>query len=306
VLDACRRARQAGYRIALDDFDLTADYEGLLELTDIVKIDFLSTSPPEQQELARRFLRRGISLCAEKVESWEAVRRAEEMGYVYFQGYFFGKPQILTGHDIPANKLHYLSLIRKMHGPELQFSEIEELIRQDLSLTYKLLRYLNSVAFTFRRQIASVRQAIAQLGEQGMRKWLMLIALVKISEGRSIELVNRALIRATMCESIAISAGLGSRAETLYLLGVFSCLDAILGRSLADVLEELSVASDIRDALLGEDGLLGDIFHCTLAYESGNWEQVSELSGKLKLDQSHLPGIYRLALIKATEFSKIP
>ena len=305
VLEACRRAKDAGYRIALDDFDNHVDNEALIDLADIIKVDFLATSEQEQWELAQRFRARGISLCAEKVETWEVAQRAAEMGYVYFQGYFFGQPLILTGRDIPASKLHYLNLLREMHRPELQFIEIEELIRQDLSLAYKLLRYLNSAAFGFRREIGSVRQAVAQLGEQGMRKWVTLIALVQISDGCPTELLNRTLVRAGMCESIAISIGLGSKAEDLYLLGIFSCLDAILGRSLSEVLDELSVTSDIRAALLGEDGVLSDIFKCTLAYENGNWEKVRECASKLRMEEAKLPEIYRSAVMQAGEVFKM-
>jgi c-di-GMP-related signal transduction protein len=305
VLEACRRAKDAGYRIALDDFDNHVDNEALIDIADIIKVDFLATTEQEQQELAQRFKVRGISLVAEKVETWEVVQRAAEMGYTYFQGYFFGQPLILTGRDIPANKLHYLNLLREMQRPELQFAEIEELIRQDLSLSYKLLRYLNSAAFGFRREIGSVRQAVAQLGEQGMRKWVTLIALVQISDGCSTELVNRALIRAGMCESIAISMGLRRRAEDLYLLGIFSCLDAILGRSLSEVLDELPVSSDIRAALLGNEGGLSEIFKCTMAYENGNWEKAFECASKLSVEEAELPEIYRSAVMQAGELFRM-
>jgi EAL and modified HD-GYP domain-containing signal transduction protein len=136
-----------------------------------------------------------------------------------FQGYFFGRPLILTGCEIPANKLRYLNLVREMHRPELKFAQIEELIRSDLSLTYKLLRYLKTAAFGFRREIGSIRQAVAQLGEQGIRKWVTLVAMVQISNGCPTELMNRTLVRAGMCEAIAKSIGLGNKAEDLYLLG---------------------------------------------------------------------------------------
>jgi c-di-GMP-related signal transduction protein len=301
VLEACRRAKDAGYRIALDDYDQNVDLEALIDFADVIKVDFLATSEQEQEQLANEFRARGKSLIAEKVETWEAAKRADELGYTYFQGYFFGRPVILTGHDIPPSKLHYLRLIREMHQPELKFSRLQELIREDLSLTYKLLRYLNSAAFGSRREIGTVRQAIVQLGEQGIRKWITLIALVQISNSCVPELVNRALMRASMCESIARSIGLRSRSEDLYLLGLFSCLDAILGRSLSEVLEELCVTREIRTALLDEEGVLGEIFKCTLAYESGNWIEACERAAKFRMKPTQLPGIYRTAVSHASE-----
>lgn len=303
VIEACRKAKGGGYRIALDDYVYNDAREVLADFADLIKVDFLSTSPEEQQELAQRFQARGISLCAEKVESWEVAKRAAEMGYTYFQGYFFGKPVILTGQDIPASKLHYLKVIRELHQPELQFRNLEALISEDLSLTYKLLRYLNSAAFCFRREIGSVRQAIVQLGEQGIRKWITLIALVQISNGCVTELVNRALVRASMCESIATSIGLSRSSDDLYLMGLFSCLDAVLGRELSEVLDELSITREIKNGLLGEEGIFSEIFKCTLAYERGNWEEVGERAAKLQMKEAQLPAIYCGAVSHASEVS---
>jgi c-di-GMP-related signal transduction protein len=301
VLEACRKAKDGGYRIALDDYDHNVDLAALTDFADVIKVDFLATTHQEQQQLADQFKARGKSLLAEKVETWEDAKRAEEMGYTYFQGYFFGRPVILTGSEIPASKLRYLTLIREMHQPELPTRKLEKLIREDLSLTYKLLRFLNSAAFGLRREIGTVRQAIVHLGEQGIRKWITLIALVQISNGSITELVNRALMRASMCESMARSIGQRSRSEDLYLLGLFSCLDAILGRSLADVLEELGVTSEMKVALLDAEGLLGEIFRCTSAYESGNWEEAFALATKLGMEDTQLPEMYRTAVSHATE-----
>jgi c-di-GMP-related signal transduction protein len=303
VIEACRKAKASGYRIALDDYVYDDARAALTDLADLIKVDFLATSPEEQQQLAQRFKPRGISLCAEKVESWDVAKRAAEMGYTLFQGYFFGKPVILTGQDIPASKLHYLKVIRELHQPEIQFRNLEALISEDLSLTYKLLRYLNSAAFCFRREIGSVRQAIVQLGEQGIRKWITLIALVQISNGCVTELVNRALMRASMCESIATSLGLRRSAEDLYLMGLFSCLDAVLGRELSEVLDELSITREIRNGLLGEEGMFGDIFKCTLAYENGSWKEVGERAAKLQMKEAQLPEMYWSAVNHASEVS---
>ena len=305
VIDACRRAKEAGYRIALDDYVQDDDREALTDFAELIKVDFLATSQKEQLQLAQRFTARGKSLCAEKVETWEVAKQAAEMGYTYFQGYFFGKPVILKGHDIPASKLHYLKLIRELHQPEVQFRKLEELISEDLSLTYKLLRYLNSAAFGLRREIGSVRQALVQLGEQGVRKWITLIALVQVSKGCVNEIVNRALIRASMCESIATSIGLRSGSEDLYLVGLFSCLDAVLGRSISEILEELSITREIKNALLGEHGLFGEIFKCALAYESGNWEEACERAAKLRVEDTQLPDMYRTAVNHASEVFKL-
>jgi c-di-GMP-related signal transduction protein len=305
VIEACRKVKAAGYTIALDDFVYHPDKAPLIELADIIKVDFLATSVQEQREMVRRFAPRGIALCAEKVETWDVLQQALDLGYSYFQGYFFGKPAIISGHSIPANKLGYLHLIREMNSPNLQFAEIERLIRGDLSLTYKLFRYLNSAAFGFRREIKSIRQTLSLLGERGLKRWVTLVALVELEDECVSELVSLALTRAFFCESIAAEIGLGPEAEDLYLLGIFSCLDAILQRPLPDVLRELCVASHIEHALLGGDGQLNDIYKCVLAYEDADWEKSCELAAKLNMKASTLPGLYRNAVTQAGEIINI-
>lgn len=166
IIEACRKLKGAGYTIALDDFVYDPCQEPLIELAEIIKVDFLATTIEEQTTMAERFLPRGIALCAEKVETWEDVQRAQNLGYSYFQGYFFGKPSVISGHSVPANKLGFLQLIREMHNPNLQFAEIERLIKRDLSLTYKLFRYLNSASFGFKREIRSIRQTMNLLGKR--------------------------------------------------------------------------------------------------------------------------------------------
>ena len=301
VLAVCRKAKAAGYTIALDDFADHRANNPLADLADIIKVDFLATSRRQQRELAERFVPRGVSLCAEKIETWEVFQDALEMGYSYFQGYFFGRPLVLSGYEIPATKLSYFHLLGEINKPDVYFSEIEKLIKRDLSLTYKLLRYINSAAFSVRREVGSIKQAVRLLGEKGIKKWITLIALIQVGEDCPSELVRRALIRAGICESMAASIGLEERAGELYLMGMCSCLDAILKRPLANVLEELPVANDIKTALLGGRNLLADIYKCVLAYEKGDWTRAIEIATKLKVEESHLPHFYLSAVEQSRE-----
>ena len=144
IIGACLRLKRAGYLLALDDFVYEDKYEPLLELADIIKVDFQATEAAGRKSLVERMAPRGVKLLAEKVESKQEFEQAVEMGYDYFQGYFFSRPQILSGQDVPGYKLNYLRVLQAVNRPEVNLREIENVIKQDVSLTYKLLRYLNS------------------------------------------------------------------------------------------------------------------------------------------------------------------
>ena len=164
VLAACRRLKDLGYVIALDDFVYAEKFQPFVELADIIKIDFKLSPPGERQQAVARFAPLGIRLLAEKVETRAELAEARDSGYVYFQGYFFCKPQIVPSRHIPAFKVHYLRILQAISKPELDRSEIVALIDREVSLCYKLLRFVNSSLFGFTREISSTRHALESAG----------------------------------------------------------------------------------------------------------------------------------------------
>ena len=156
VVKACERLKQSGYLLALDDFVYHDRYKALVELADIVKVDFLSSNPEGRRRLADRFGAKGIQMLAHKVESWDDYLEAKEIGYSYFQGYYFSTPMIVTGQEIPGYKLHYLQVLQEIQQPHLDYRELERIIKLEMSLAYKLLRYINSAFFGWRAEIASM------------------------------------------------------------------------------------------------------------------------------------------------------
>ena len=197
------------------------------------------------------FQPRGIKLLAEKVETKEEFDQAAEMGYTCFQGYFFSKPVIISGKDIPGFKLTYLQMLQEINSPEMDFRKIEDLIKREVSVSYKLLRYINSAFFGLRRKVESIRQALALLGERNIKKWISLIALSSMGEDKPMELAASSLIRAQFCESLAPKMGMRDREHDLFLMGLFSMIDAIIDRPMAEILDELSISEDIKVALSG-------------------------------------------------------
>lgn len=296
VVASCKKLKAAGYLIALDDFVDKAEYAPLLELADIIKVDVLATNAEEQRALMRRLTSKRLRFLAEKVETHEAFQAAVKLGYTYFQGYFFSKPTILTGKDVPAFKLHYINILRELQKEDLNFRKLEELIKKEMSLTYKLLRYINSAAFALRQKIDSIQRALMLLGEREVRRWLSLLVMAGMGKDKPVELVLQATIRAKFCELLAPKAGMAQRAQDFFFLGLFSLIDAILERPLADALAGMPIADDIKAALLGEENFCRDLYECVLAYEQGAWERLPSLASRIGVNEGETPALYAEAV----------
>ena len=295
VMAACKHLKERGYLLALDDFVCEERLAPLAEVADIIKVDFLATPEAERRRLVRRYSGRGIKLLAEKVETPEQFRQAYQMGYSYFQGYFFARPVIISGRDIPAFKLHYLQILKEINLPELDYQRLENMIKQEVSLSYKLLRYINSAAFGWRGPIESIRQALVLLGESESRKFVSLVALPFLAQDKPEELVVTAVIRARFCESIAPRVGLSNRKADLFFLGMFSLLDVIMDRPLEEVLAEVGLAPDVREALLEKScgrNPLGWILELVRCYEAAEWDRLAQAARHLRLPAEVIPDLY--------------
>ena len=296
VIAACKKLKQAGYLLAMDDFVYKDRFTPLLDLADFIKVDFLSTSESERRFLARTFIPLGIRLLAEKVETAEDFSNALEMGYKYFQGYFFCRPAVIRGKDIPASKQQYFQIFKEIHNREMDFRRMEEIIKRDVSLSYKLLRFINSAYFGLRNRINSIRQALVLLGEKDIKKWLSLITLAGMGTDKPGELTVHTITRARFCESLAPHAGLLKRADDLFLVGMFSLIDAFLDRPISDLLTEIPINEEIKGAILGEENRLGEVYIYVLSYEKGDWTRLTSQQLKLGIDEIHPPQLYLKAL----------
>lgn len=280
VVAACKRLKEAGYLLALDDFAPNDPRIPLCDLADFIKIDVRATRPDERAAMLRRY---GSAKCwplAEKLETPQEFQQARDMGFVYFQGYFFCRPELMTGREVPASRLHYIRLLEVVSRSELDLHELERMIKQETSICYRLLRYLNSPLFGFSLEIKSVRHAMAILGERELRRWIRLVITVGAAEGKCTELVLMALARARFCE--LLSKQLQSNSD-LFLMGLLSIMDAILEVGMDVLLEQLPVERETKAALLGQKSALRPLYQLMLAQESGEWTESSELARQLKL-----------------------
>jgi EAL and modified HD-GYP domain-containing signal transduction protein len=292
VLAACRRLKSLGYIIALDDFVYARELQPFIDLADIIKIDFQLSAPSQRQRAVAEFAPLGIQLLAEKVESRAEFAEARDSGYRYFQGYFFCKPQIVPSLQIPAFKAHYLQLLQAINRPELDRNEVVSLVDREVSLCYKLLRFVNSPLFGFKSEIASTAHALALLGDQEVRKWASVAAVLGIAGNKSNELVLTSLTRGRCCELLAAHSSARREAQSMFLLGIFSLMDAMLGRPMAEIADEIALPEAVRAALRGVPNRHAQILALIKAFEAGRWGEVSELAAGVGVGESQLSMAY--------------
>ncbi len=297
VVAACKRLKAAGYLIALDDFAPNDPRIPLCEFADIIKVDVRATRPEERAGMMRRFGPK-CKMLAEKLETPHEFHQARDMGFVYFQGYFFCRPELVVGREVPASRLHYIRLLEMVCRPEIDMRELEKMLKQEPSICYRLLRYLNSPLFGFSLEIKSVRHAMAVLGEREMRRWVRLVVAVGAAEQKCSELVLMGLARGRFCE--LLSTRLNSKTD-LFLLGLLSIMDAILEISMDVLLEQLPVDRETKTALLGQNSSLRPLYLLMLAQESGEWSKSSELAKQLNLPDEEVAGTWWKALQWAQE-----
>ena len=285
VIAACRRLKQAGYMIALDDF-VPGDPRGpLTALADFIKVEVRRVAPAEYPDIWRQSAK-SCRLVAEKVETRQEFLAMRRAGFSYFQGYFFRMPELMRAREIPANRANYLRLLRAVAQAELDIRELESTIKGEASLCYRLLRYLNSPVFGFPAEIHSVRHALAMLGEREVRRWIRLATTLVASQSRPSDLLLSALVRARFCELLAPKVQHGNC--DLFLVGLLSLMDAILGVPMAQVLQGIALDRETRAVLMGESSPFSPAYELMLAQEGGQWEKVAQLASRLHLRSSFI------------------
>jgi EAL and modified HD-GYP domain-containing signal transduction protein len=269
VMAGLRLLKEQGFTIALDDYYHREDLSPLLDIADIVKIDCLQVGQENVAAEVERLRGRGVKLLAEKIESFEEFECYESLGFDYFQGYFLSRPRVVRGRRVPANRLGILRLLTMLHDPNVSISKVEELVRQDVTLCYKLLRHVNSAMYGLKRHIDDVRESIVILGLEHVRSLVSLVLLTGLDD-KPHDLISISLLRAKMCELLAAAEG-RPNTTVYFTTGLFSTLDAVMDAPMQSLLRELPLSDDVRLALLEKEGSLGEALRCVLAYEQGEW-----------------------------------
>ncbi len=301
VIAVCRALKEQGYMLALDDFVADDPRQALLHLADIVKVEMQLTTEEQRVEIIKQFSKTKCRMLAEKIETHAEFVRARDQGFVYFQGYFFRRPEMLSTREMPANRLNYLRMLQEVSKPELELAALERLIKSEASVCYRLLRYLNSAVFGFRKEIHSVKHALSLLGERDLRRWIRLVAAVGAGQDKTSDLVLSALVRGRFGERLSPHVRHGD--SDLFLMGLLSLIDAMLEMPMESVLEMIPIDHETKAVLLGKPSGLRPVFRLMLAHESGEWAAAESLSKDLNLNAEDVAGYYWQAQQWARELS---
>ena len=292
IIECCKNLKAKGYIIALDDFEYNEEFDELIKYIDIIKVDFIITKGKERKEIMNRIKNKNIKFLAEKVETEEEYKEAVGYGYSYFQGYFFCKPVIISGKDISGYKFTYMNLIKELDKENINIKNIENLIKNDVSLSYKLLKAANSAHYSMKRKITSIADAIMIIGLKELKKWIFLMTLENMGENNIDELVKMSLLRATFGELLSNEIKTQISGFDAFLTGLFSLMDALMKIPIENILSELPISKDVKDALLGNENILLNLLKLIIKYEKGDWEGVNELIEEFGLDEEFVSSCY--------------
>lgn len=272
VIAACQALSQLGYTIALDDFVYRQNLLPLIETADIIKFDYQISTADEIERIFHRLARFNLKYLAEKVETYQEFEHASQLGFHYFQGYFFARPESLRITEVASVHINLLNLLVEVNKRETSTTKLEKIIESDVAIAYKLLRYINSVTFYLLTKVESIRQAIIYLGEKEIRRFVTLVIVSELAADKPTELVRLSLIRARFCELLAENCRYAQQAPELFLLGLFSMIDAILDTAMEQMMEEMPLSDEIKEALVVQQGPLAPFLQAIVAYEQGHPE----------------------------------
>ncbi|NOY62201.1 MAG: HDOD domain-containing protein [Gammaproteobacteria bacterium] len=275
LIEALRDLSQRGYRIALDDFIYHERLRPLVEVADLIKIDVLAMDRDTVKRHVTELREYDVELLAEKVETQDELDFCRQLGFDYFQGYFLCHPNIIKGKRLPVGRASVLHLLAQLQDPNVDIDSLEEIISSDLSLSYRLLRYINSAFFALPKRVESIRSAVVYLGVRTIKMWATMSALTGIGEN-SYELLLTSMIRAKMCEGLA-QATQQAHPETFFTVGLLSALDALLEMPMDEVLAYMPMSDEVAEALTSHSGEAGHALRCALTYEQADWDRAAFL-----------------------------
>lgn len=272
TMDACRHIKSLGYSLALDDFAFEPENFPLLEFADIIKIDFHAMSPADQLKLIRHYGNK-TKFLAEKVETREDYAHALDMGYDFFQGYFFCKPSMITSREIASLNINLFNILKELNTIDPSFSHIASIIQGDLGLSLKLLKLANSVYYGTRYEIKSILHALSFIGATELYQWISIMMLKDYTNIENAELIKLSLIRAKFMELLSQDLHPKDNANDYFFTGMFSFIDVLLNQSMEKVLGGLPLAATVKQALLGEDNAQRKLLKCVVAYETASMDE---------------------------------
>ena len=285
LVEVCRKLHEDGYTLALDDFVYRPELDQLVEISRIIKFDFLACTPKEITDMIKKMNLKGKLLLAEKIETTEMFNLAAALGFTLFQGYFFAKPVTVATKNLSPLKISYIRLLKEVNEREnMDFNRLAEVICYDVALSYKLLRLVNSAYYGLRSEVTDMLRALTLLGTREIQKWIFLISVVGISSDKPDELIKMSMIRGHFMETLNKRLRLRHSSEDVFLFGLFSMLDVLMGMPMQSALEGTYIAKSVHDALVYHTGRICDMLDLVISLEQSGWEKADRLAASMGAD----------------------
>jgi c-di-GMP-related signal transduction protein len=297
LVAACFRLKSAGFRIALDDFVYEPKFDPLVEMADYIKVDFILSGAEERNKLLKRLRGSSVALLAEKVETQQEYKRACDEGFTLFQGYYFCKPLLMENRKVPSNRMSHIEILQLLRDNPIEWKRLTRLVKQDPSLTYRLLRLVNSPMCPVRQEVSSIQSALLAVGEEAFRRIATLAITSELSSGQPAEILRMAFVRGRFCELAAVRSGLDATEQ--YLIGLLSMFPAMLQLPMAELTLTLPLRHEVRRALEGEPRAERSLLAWVELHEYGDWAACDRLAHANGLNQEQLMACYTESMVWA-------
>ncbi len=302
LLALCKDLHQKGYTLALDDYVHQNVWAHFYPFIQIIKIDIQETGIEDIKEVLVAIKEHPhIKMLAEKVETYEEYDQMLQLGFDYFQGYFFAKPEMIKTKSLSPSQMAMAELLYETSKTDLDLNSITHVFERDVSLSYKLLRYANSAIFRRCNEISTIKQALVILGSGELKRFIGLMFAVTVNPDKPSELINLAMTRAKFCELVAQDISSQVDTSIAFLTGLLSMIDAILDEEMAVILEKLPLSQDIKSPLLTKKGAMAALITLVELIEHAQWDKPPLVMEKLKLDKDKVVGHYNQAVTWADE-----
>lgn len=288
--------KSLGYRIALDDVSDWKSIIPYLDIVDIVKVDMKTTDLKKRKEIIDFVKDKKIIILAEKIETKEELEECKKLGFTHFQGFLFSKPDMLLGNDVSLRNITIYRLLIELIKNDVNVEYIDSIMKTDLLLTYKFLRFINSAYFSFVQEVSSIKQAIMLVGRNEMRKWLSVIALTQMDTGACEEYANNTIIRAKFCELVAENLDISIDASSSFLVGLFSEINLLIQKEMESIVKELPFKSEVKEALIEKDNIYRNIYLLCKNYENFESKDFTKYCKKVNIPEEKIGKLYLKAI----------
>lgn len=297
LMDACKNIKNMGFQLAMDDPHFQLQASEFLSLVDIIKVDVTNQNSGILKQNIDHLINSDIKLVADRVDNQSDFVTFKDLGFDYFQGYFFSKPEAFTHRQLPTSKLSLVELIGETSNESFDLERINQIIERDVGLSYMLLRFINNPMVNKRYKITSLRHAITYMGEVEVKKFIALLALANLSDDKPMELMHMSLVRAKFCDLIAQEKKVGDNPPTGFMVGLFSLLDALLDQEMKELVAKMPIVDEVKYALCGGQNDFYLYLILAKAFESATWMKVKKIADMISIDQKRLHALFNQSIL---------